>query len=778
MNKLTHPHSNTASQIRVTGRVQGVGFRPFIYRIAHQHQLFGWVQNRQGEVLIHAEGSRTNIGHFVYAIVHSAPPISRPAIGEQIAVAHQAFDQFSIRPSAAGADADIHLPPDHFTCNECLDDLSDPDNRRYHYPFINCTQCGPRYTIIKTLPYDRPATSMAGFPLCPECEAEYLNPLDRRFHAEPVACHQCGPQLQFCTDGSSITDTENALNQTIHQLKAGKIIAIKGIGGYHLMCDARNDEAVQRLRQRKQRLAKPLAVIFPQRGKSLLDAVYEELLPTEIEAATLISSERPIVLCQKSKNSTLAPSIAPELVEVGAMLPYSPLHHLLLSRLNGPLVATSGNISGEPVITDNHEASQRLEPIADAFLHHNRPIVRPADDSLYRVICNHPRPLRLGRGVAPLEMTLSQPLPKTMLAVGGQTKSSVALAWGNRAVISSHIGDLQSLRSQQIFSQIIGDLQQLYQIKVEAIVCDAHPGYDSHRIAHRMAQNLKLPVTQVLHHHAHASAIYGELQGKDDWLVFGWDGTGMGTDHSLWGAEAFIGRPGSWQRFASLRPFRLPGGDKAGLEPWRSALALLWEAGEKRLDAAATDWDLSTDDLKLLHHAWQGSINTPQTSSAGRLFDAAAALMGLCHQVSYEGEAPSRLEAICQTSCHRTSIQLPLTEDSTGIWRSDWSPLIPMLRDQNLAQSERATLFHHTMAETIVQQAKLARKKLHIKHVGLTGGVFQNRLLTELATQHLERLGFVVHLSLQLPPNDGGLCYGQIIEATSILRKSKTDEPS
>ena len=762
--------STSTYQIKVSGRVQGVGFRPFIYRIAHHYNILGWVQNRQGEVLIHAEGSPENVRRFADAIIQDAPPLSRPSIDQSEQIDCQGFELFTIKESATGTEADIHLPPDHFTCSACIDDLNDPDNHRYHYPFINCTQCGPRYTIIRALPYDRPATSMAGFPLCPECEAEYLNPLERRFHAEPIACPQCGPQLQFCTDGQCINDSEKGLNETIDRLRAGEIVAIKGIGGYHLMCDARNEAVVQRLRLRKQRPDKPLAVMFPQRGNSLLDAVHEELLPTEREATTLISSERPIVLCKKLETTSLAPSIAPGLLEVGAMLPYSPLHHLLLSRLNSPLVATSGNISGEPVITDNGDATQRLESIVDAFLHHNRPILRPADDSLYRIICDRPRPLRLGRGVAPLEMRLAQPLSKAVLAVGGQMKSCVALAWNSRVVISPHIGDLQSLRSQQIFSQTIDDLQQLYQIKIAAIICDAHPGYDSHRIAHHIAESLKLPITEVLHHHAHASALYGETHKEDverDWLVFSWDGTGMGADRTLWGGEAFMGKPGHWRRFASLRPFRLPGGDRASREPWRSAQALLWESNETSPTGSVPNWNIPSKDIDLLHAAWQRAINAPQTSSAGRLFDAAAALVGVSPQVSYEGEAPSRLEAICQAESKMRPPLLPLIGGNDGVYRTDWGPLIPMLLNQQLTQAERATIFHHSMAGIIVKQALRAHEKFHISHIGLSGGVFQNRVLTELAAQQLQELGFIVHLSEHLPANDGGLCYGQVVEAAS-----------
>lgn len=764
-----------AYQIRVTGRVQGVGFRPFIYRIAHRYQISGWVQNCQGEVLIHAEAAPANIEQFTAAIIQSAPPLSRPTVEQSTPVACEKFEQFTIKDSATGLEADVHLPPDHFTCPQCIDDLSDPDNRRYQYPFINCTQCGPRYTIIRALPYDRPATSMADFPLCPECEAEYLNPLDRRFHAEPIACEVCGPHLQFNINGASISDTDAALDATVARLNDGDIIAIKGIGGYHLMCDARNETAVQKLRQRKQRPSKPLAVMFPQSGDSLLSAIDEELSPTDTESSLLLSPERPIVLCSKKNNGSLAPSIAPGLIEIGAMLPYSPLHHLLLSQFAGPVVATSGNISGEPVITDNSEAQQRLNDIADAFLHHNRPILRPADDSLYRVINNHPTPFRLGRGIAPLEMKLSQKLPGALLAVGGQMKNCIALAWNDRIVISPHIGDLESLRSQQIFSQIIQDLQQLYQVEIKEVICDAHPGYDSHRIA----KTLHLPVTEVFHHHAHASALYGESRHmfpkNENLLVFAWDGTGMGSDKTLWGGESLIGKPGTWKRFGSLRQFKLPGGDKASREPWRSALSLLWET-ERNTSAIVDDISLPSADVHLLHQAWQGDINTPITSAAGRLFDAATALIGVARQVSYEGEAPSMLEAICQRQVELSPPQLPLIKDDDKIYRSDWSPLIPMLLNQQLTQSERATLFHQAMSAAIVAQSIQARELYQIEHIGLSGGVFQNRVLTELATQHLKDLGFTVHLSEQIPSNDGGLCYGQIIEASSLSGENGTYE--
>lgn len=764
--------STSASIIHVTGRVQGVGFRPFIYRIAQQFRIHGWVQNRQGEVVIHAEGSPSDVAHFLSAITAEAPPFARPEISSRCEIKVEGFKQFTIMQSGSGESAEIHLPPDQFTCNDCIEELHNPADRRFNYPFINCTQCGPRYTIISELPYDRAATSMAAFPLCPECMAEYLDPADRRFHAEPVACPVCGPQLSF-TDGElNIDDNDAALQATVRQLTQGGIVAIKGIGGYHLMCDACNESAVSRLRQRKLRPDKPLAVMFPQRGASLLDSVDEELLPTAVEATTLRTPERPIVLCKKKPHGKLAPSIAPGLLEVGAMLPYSPLHHLLLSRFAGPLVATSGNISGEPVITDNLDAAKRLSTIADTFLHHNRPILRPADDSLYRIIHNQPRPLRLGRGMAPLELKLTHPLLQPTLVVGGQMKNSIALGWGERVVISPHIGDLTSLRSQQIFAQVIDDLQQLYQIKIGHIICDAHPGYDSHRWALKQG----LPITEVLHHHAHASAIYGEARGEGQWLVFSWDGTGMGADHTLWGGEALIGQPGTWRRFASMRPFYLPGGERAAREPWRCALALLWETGREATPQQLATWHCAADEIKLLHHAWQQQLNSPVSSAVGRLFDGAAALLNISSSASYEGQAPARLEAMAVAELPVLPPQLPLTEDGTGLYRSDWEALIPMLLNPKLPSAVRATLFHHAMAETIVAQAELARSRYPIENIGLAGGVFQNRLLTELAIEKLAASGFKAHLPQTIPSNDGGLCYGQLIEAAALSGDNQTHE--
>ncbi len=744
------PHA--AQQITVTGQVQGVGFRPFVYRLAHQYGLGGWVQNCQGQVRIWAEGDSASLEAFTRALVEQAPPLAAPALSQQKPVTAERHKEFIIRDSTATGRADIHVPSDQFTCDACLQELNDPHDRRYHYPFINCTQCGPRYTLIEKLPYDRPNTSMAAFPLCPTCLAEYRDPADRRFHAEPVACPECGPQLQYRQDAMQLDDTSAALQQCLSDLREGKVVAVKGIGGYHLLCDAYNNDAVVRLRERKGRPDKPLAVLFPFTGPQGMGAIEQTLRPTPIEVQALAAAQRPIVLCRKREDSPLSPAIAPGLDEVGAMLPYSPLHHLLLAAFDGPLVATSGNISGEPVITSEQEAEQRLAAVADAFLHHNRPILRPADDAVLRVIGEKNRAIRLGRGSAPLELPLPGRIEVPTLATGGQMKNCIALAWDRRIVIAPHIGNLDSPRSLTIFEQVIDDLQRLYGVQAEQVVCDAHPGYASSR----WARESGLPTREVFHHHAHASAVYGEHAGKGDWLVFAWDGVGYGPDGTLWGGEVLLGRPGQWQRFASLRPFHLAGGDRAGREPWRSALALCWEVG--------IAWEEAPPQGELLQQAWCRGINRSTTSAAGRLFDGAAALLGLCHTASFEGQGPMRLEALATQQELGEEIALPIQADAAGHYTVDWSPLLPMLLNARASRQYRARTFHASLAHTIAALATLARERHGIAGIGFAGGVFQNRLLYQLGTHALSTAGFTTHLPIRIPANDGGLSYGQIVE--------------
>ena len=742
-----------ARRIVVGGRVQGVGFRPFVYGIARTFDLSGWVRNGPGRVLIHVEGTSTDIERFEEALTAEAPPQAQPRLAASDAAPVEGAADFRILASEAAERADVHLPADLFCCDDCVEELQNPSARRFRYPFTNCTQCGPRYTIIEALPYDRPNTSMANFELCRQCRSEYEDPRDRRFHAQPLACPTCGPQLAFHRGGEACVG-EKAVQAAVDCLRRGGIVAVKGVGGYHLMCDPADDAAVMRLRVRKHRPDKPLAIVFPQAGSDGLDAVRACVLLSDAEARACADAARPIVLARRRAHCSLSQAVAPGLGEVGVFLPYSPLHHLLLAEFGGPLVATSGNISGEPVITDNAEAEGRLARVTDAFLHHDRPILRPADDSVLRVIGGKPRPIRIGRGTAPLEIELPRGLPQPVLAVGGHMKAAVALAWGRRAVVSPHIGELDSPRSLEIFEQVIADLQALYQVEARSIVCDFHPGYASTRWA--LARGL--PVTRVQHHAAHASALAGEHAEVGRWLIFAWDGIGLGSDRELWGGEALLGAPGAWRRVASVRTFDLIGGDRAGREPWRSAAALMWETGR--------DWLPHVEHAPLAKAAWRKRVGARRTSSAGRLFDAAASFVLGVNAASFEGQGPMMLESIADAGTN--AIPLPQTRDEGGILRLDWEPLLPMLLDADLAACERAGIFHESLARGLAEQASALAKTEQFEAVGLAGGVFQNRFLTERVIGLLAARDVPVFLPEIVPVNDGGLAFGQLIEALHV----------
>jgi len=743
-----------ASTVRIvlSGHVQGVGFRPFVYRLAKSLGLTGQVQNRLGEVHVIASGPAAALQEFQRDLVELAPPLSRPGIDKVLPLEAGPFDDFEITASSAQADARVFVPPDYFMCDDCRSELHDARDRRYRYPFINCTQCGPRYTLIRKLPYDRPQTSMAGFPLCTDCAAEYIDPSDRRFHAEPVACPDCGPQLSFMRVGQAGgMEPDAALHAALDCLRAGQVIAVKGIGGYHLMCDARNAAAVEVLRQRKQRPDKPLAVMFPLAGADGLAVMRLYTILGSAEAGLLRSPVRPIVLAARSSDCDLAENIAPGLRELGVFLPYSPLHELLLQEFAAPLVATSGNISGEPVLTDNEEATSRLAPIADAFLHHNRQIVRPADDPVFRKIGGAMRPLRIGRGCAPCELELPWRQRRPVLATGGHMKGTVALSWQNRVVVSPHIGEMDSPRSLAVFEQVAADLQSLYGVQAERIVCDPHPGYTTHRWANA---HKTLPIETVWHHRAHASALAAERPAPGNWLVFTWDGVGYGEDGTLWGGEALLGKPGGWRRVCSMRPFRLPGGDRAGREPWRSAAALHWECGRT--------WPQCPDRDGLVENSWVRRLNTPETSATGRLFDAAAALICQMKRVSFEAQGPMFLEALCRES--RAPLKLPLKRDRNGIFRTDWQPLLAMMTDVQRSRAWRAETFHSSMAQALLEQVRRVRADSQVDQVGLSGGVFQNRILTEQVIALLEDDGLRVYLGRELPCNDAALSFGQAAE--------------
>ena len=746
-----------ARLITLAGHVQGVGFRPFVYRLATQHGLCGWVQNHVGEVRILLQGTAGAISAFRADLAHRSPPLARFRVAADEATPTRPLRGFEILGSDAESAARVFVPPDSYTCPDCLDELADPQDRRYRYPFINCTNCGPRYTLIRALPYDRRNTSMASFALCAECAAEYTDPRDRRFHAEPVACPECGPAVVYREDDGVEARGEAALTRLIAALSAGQSIAVKGIGGYHLICDARSDAAVARLRSRKRRPDKPLAVMFPLAGADGLEAVRAEAELSAAAARTLASGVRPIVLARQRPGGTLSRFIAPGLAEIGIFLPYSPLHQLITTDFGRPIVATSGNRSGEPMLTDECEAQRRLAGMVDGFLHHDREIVRPADDPVCREIAGRLRPLRLGRGCAPVELPLPARLDGALLALGGHLKNTVALAWEDRVVVSSHLGEMDAPRSLEVFERAAQDLQSLYAVTADVLVCDAHPRYATTRWAERSG----LETHRVFHHFAHASALAGEHLLEEPMLVFTWDGVGLGEDGTLWGGEALLGRPGAWRRVGSIRRFRLPGGDRAAREPWRCAASVCWESGRR--------WDGVPAGTELVHQAWRRGVNAPPTSAVGRLFDAAAAIVLGVETVSYEGQAPMMLEAAAGEAT--THLELPLRTGKDGIVRLDWAVLLGPLLDQARPVPERAALFHESLAHGIVTQARLVRGRYGIGQVGLTGGVFQNARLTESALARLERAGFTVRLSERIPCNDAGLSFGQAVETAARLAR-------
>ncbi len=808
MAHVTNNSEQVTLEILVTGQVQGVGFRPFIYRIATQYQLKGWVKNCSGEVIIQVQGTASHLESFQQAILLQHPPLATPTIGsvsllQKQKYQHKQLTDFFIEKSTRSKNAQRHIPADFFTCDDCLEEISNPKERRYRYPFINCTQCGPRYTIIKDLPYDRPNTSLSDFPLCRNCFHEYSEPLDRRFHAQPLACAECGPELSFYSVSSRKNETithgnESSLSNAVDALKQGKILALKGIGGYHLMCDASNEQAIQRLRKRKQRPDKPLAILFStakQLRHYCIPAAGDSISPGSVspEIKALTSPQRPIVLIRQ-KPDLLAAAINPGLNEIGVMLAYSPLHYLILKDFGLPVVATSGNLSGEPVLTDNKQAQTRLSRIADVFLQHNRPILRPADDSIIRIIKNKPRLFRIGRGFAPLEITLPFTLDKPTLAVGGQMKNTIALAWGDRLIISPHIGELDSKRSIEVFSQVIDDLCHLYRVKPEQIICDAHPDYYSSRYAVKYANKHQLPLTRIQHHKAHASIVWGEFDSttsnKKPWLVFSWDGTGLGDDNTIWGGEGFYGHAGHWQRITSIKPFHLQGGDKAARQPWRSACALWWE---NNIDCSEYPSifkfksQSESEKMALAFQAWGKKINTIQCSSMGRLFDAASALLGLGSNSSFEGQGPLLLEAKASAAMTSEKMSseasmnnikataLPLKTEADMII-ADWTGVLNTLLNSQVSIKQRALSFHQIIAETLIAQVKAVQLIKGDFNIGLSGGVFQNKVLTEYLFKRLEEEHLDVFLPEKVPYNDAGLSFGQIIEGASSYKKGTSNE--
>src|SRR5262249_17982289 len=751
----------TGERLRVTvrGAVQGVGFRPFIYRLATELKLNGQVSNSGQGVLIEAEGPPNLLREFLLRIEKDKPPRSVIQSLESSFVDAVGYSRFEIGESKNAGDKMPLILPDIATCGDCLREIFDQTNRRYRYPFTNCTNCGPRFSIIEALSYDRANTSMRKFVMCAECKREYEEPLDRRFHAQPNACPQCGPQLRLCNENSAtLSACDDALRQASDVVKGGGILALKGLGGFQLIADARNDAAVFRLRERKHREEKPFALMYPS-----LSAVRVDCEVSELEERLLLSPESPIVLLQRKpridhQQSGIASSVAPRNPYLGVMLPYTPLHHLLTQDLNFPVVATSGNLKDEPICIDEGEALERLFGIADLFLVHDRPIVRHVDDSIVRVMCGREMVLRRGRGYAPLPIRVKAEIrnskSETILAVGAHLKNTVALKIDENIFVSQHIGDLETKQAYAGFCRAAADLPQLYDAGVDVVACDMHPDYLSTKYAAQMA----VPTDFVQHHWAHVAGCMAENDIEAPVLGVAWDGTGYGLDGTIWGGEFLLAKQnGSFERVAHLRKFRLPGGDAAIRKPRPSALGVLHENFDNKIgDRHELSFGFSPVDLTLLSEMLEKKINAPPTSSAGRLFDAVAALIGLCHVASFEGQAAMELEFAIQSTTDE-SYSFEISDTSPRI--VNWQPLIDdILNDleRSVSTGSIAAKFHNTMAEIIVAVAK----QIDEPKIVLTGGCFQNRYLTERAISRLLDENFQPYWHQRIPPNDGGISLG------------------
>lgn len=766
-------------RVTIQGAVQGVGFRPFIYRLATELGLVGWVNNSAVGIFMEVEGTKAQLQTFLLRIETEKPPLSFINSLESTFLAPCGYKKFEIKASTGGERTALILP-DITTCWDCWREIFNKRDRRYCYPFTNCTNCGPRFSIIEALPYDRASTTMKKFEMCIHCQSEYEEPSNRRFHAQPNACSKCGPHLELWQrDGKVLASHHQALKHAVEQIRAGKIIALKGLGGFHLVADARNDAAIERLRHGKQREAKPFALMYPS-----LELVKAHCEVSGLEAQLLQSPQAPIVLLRRLDSQAIAPAVAPGNPYLGVMLPYTPLHHLLMAELGFPVVATSGNLTDEPICIDEKEALQRLGSIAEVFLVHNRPIARPIDDSVVRVMMGREMVLRRARGYAPLPISINYrakiPDPKSkILAVGAHLKNTIALAVDEQVFVSQHIGDLDTVPAVNAFESAIADFQQLYQVQPVAIACDLHFDY----LSTQFARSLGIPFIPVQHHYAHVLSCMAEneLIGMHDSkpvLGIAWDGTGYGLDDTIWGGEFLLvkawhsssDREAPFERVAHLQTFRLPGGEKAIKEPRRVAIGLLYEIFKEDLfemKHLAPVQAFSNQELKILQTMLQRNLNTPVTSSVGRLFDAIASLLGLRQQTQFEGQAAMELEfAIAEFKTDDRYTFEILTRQSPAI--ADWLLMVQeILADVRcgLSLGHISAKFHNTLVEIIIAVAK----QIGEERVVLTGGCFQNKYLTERAIQRLRTEGFYPYWHQRIPPNDGGIALGQIVAALQKL---------
>jgi hydrogenase maturation protein HypF len=748
-------------KIRVSGIVQGVGFRPYVYRLAKEERLGGTIRNTAAGVTIEVEGPADCIARFLERLTTEAPALSRITGIEVGSLPAEGETDFQILASRAGEAMHTLISPDVAICDDCLREMLDPADRRYLYPFINCTNCGPRFTIVRDIPYDRPSTSMAVFPMCPACLAEYEDPLNRRFHAQPNACWDCGPKLELWDRDGRTIETDDAVAKAAELTRAGEIVAVKGLGGFHLAADATNSMAVLRLRERKRRVEKPFAVMVPN-----VETAERFCELDEAGRGILASRQRPIVLLRAKRPTPISDCVAPSNAYLGVFLPYTPLHHLLFERGKfAALVMTSGNVSEEPIAIDNGEAVRRLGGLADYFLVHNRDILLRCDDSVVRPAKGSTQHVRRSRGYVPVPVFLDEELPP-VLAAGGELKSTICLARGNQAFLSQHVGDLENLESYGFFLEAVEHLERILEITPEIIAYDLHPDYFSTKWA---LEQTGARLVGVQHHHAHVAACMAENHLHEKVIGFALDGTGYGADGRIWGGEALLADFSGFERVAHFAYVPLPGGAAAIREPWRMAVAYLAQHfGREFLDRQLPFLGgMSVTSIRLVLQMMERGLNSPLTSSCGRLFDAVAALAGIRNQVNYEAQAAIELEMAALESNDATAYPLGLVPEGAG-WTIDTRPLFEALLadlDQRLPASTISRRFHNGMVETFSRLARLIRARSGLREVCLTGGTFQNLVLFEGLRDALRTERFEVFTHAEVPAGDGGLSLGQAMVA-------------
>ncbi|MGC9454837.1 MAG: carbamoyltransferase HypF [Phycisphaerae bacterium] len=762
-------------RFRVTGQVQGVGFRPFVFRLAESLSLTGWVNNDARGVTVEVQGAADAVEQFAERLKSDSPPLAEiTSVRQAPADVLTDEDSFAIAPSAGGELADAQVTVDTATCEDCLHEMFDPADRRYRHAFINCTNCGPRYSIVRRIPYDRPNTTMAEFSMCPQCAAEYHDPRDRRFHAQPVACPQCGPSVWLVDTRGRQIICEDSVATAARLLKSGRIVAVKGLGGFHLACRADDVHAVARLRRRKNRDAKPFALMVAD-----LPAVRSLVETMELAERLLTGPLRPIVVLPRRPDAHVAEEVAGSLDTLGVMLPYTPIHHLLFAEHMPPLVMTSGNVAHEPLVKDNEAAVAHLGGIADAILTHNRRIERRIDDSVVQVHADgRPGVLRRARGYAPAPIHLDLPAgggAPAVLAVGAELKNTICLLRDQKAVLSEHIGDLTDGRTYRHFIDTINHLEKLFDVRPELLAADLHPAYLSSEYAvrrhrGRLAGRGELPLVRVQHHHAHAAACLAEHGRSGPALAIVCDGVGYGDDGAVWGCELLLADLGDYQRLGHLRYVPLVGGDAAAVETWRPALAALYDAfgpGEaQRLGVQLLDIDAAQ--ARPAIEMLETDTNCPPASSLGRWFDAVAALAGVCRRNRTEGEAPMLLESVVEKGVGG-QYGFDIIEGGPGCpMRIDLRPMVREIVTDVLSGVKAgvvAARFHNTVAAFLALSAGRARETAGLETVVLSGGCFANRYLTAELTRRLEADGFEVLRHERIPPGDGGVALGQAVVA-------------